>query len=750
MGRYDDDDSEYVAYGNVSGGLTRYDKEKEQKRLFEEKYASLFSVSDRILDDMSTDDIEDLSSLLSELSKGDITQETKQKMVKFGASEALLKDDIKQDFTDGAYVEKGAFSLHSTIIEKFRESMENIAKQDNNKSLYLRLTMMTKYHQFGEPYEKVYEDPKRRLYFMKTYLSTHPQANISSFRIGGYNPSQRAVYDGTLLDVLEGIAPKDAVDFFINIKPEKISSKEGADLHYFGNSTDKAIPYITAVVADARITPLQREHYIAFMAGRIQKQHYSGVQHRREVPDAALINDKISDHYGWTYYWNNTPYTEAELQFYEDIDRSLPERAKTAYEIGDLETLQLIAAGISYRQDPRNPKTAEFTPNQSEFFDKYLPQLDNENIPLSYVKTLSGEKFELWIDKQIENPRSGMFSSEVWQEYKSQLARMNEAPEEKQQEWINKIRYEDKRLYFEEYLTRKGISLYDATEFARFIRGKWNGHGYDEPQTDKLPEIIKEGFWISSTEDKIKAYKKICGEIYAAHNPPADDAKNAKIREVGSELLKKLKREHPLREVDLAQLDNKTLLVLTFIGDVKDKKISIENSDNKIDEALLQSGKLKISARSQVARSPVSPYCDINETWVDLELYGCKTNLLDRKLQRDAIRDVIDLINRGADVSVKVERANRDNQKFSISPFDRYISGILYRGKSNAIAKLGEDMQKIAREVNPDKLFVMNRIFRSLSYKIRNDARVQEMERKVNQIVFERNLNSRGGNGKVY
>jgi hypothetical protein len=44
----------------------------------------------------------------------------------------------------------------------------------------------------------------------------------------------------------------------------------------------------------------------------------------------------------------------------------------------------------------------------------------------------------------------------------------------------------------------------------------------------------------------------------------------------------------------------------------------------------------------------------------------------------------------------------------------------------------------------------MNRIFRSLSYKTRNDARVQEIEKKVGQIVFERTPNSRGGNGKGY
>lgn len=95
MGRYDDDDSEYVAYGNVTGGWTRYDEEQKQKRLFEEKYASLLSVSDKILDDMTTDDVEDLASLLSELSKGDVTPKIKQKMVKHGASEALLPSSAK-------------------------------------------------------------------------------------------------------------------------------------------------------------------------------------------------------------------------------------------------------------------------------------------------------------------------------------------------------------------------------------------------------------------------------------------------------------------------------------------------------------------------------------------------------------------------------------------------------------------------------------------------------------------------------
>lgn len=343
-----------------------------------------------------------------------------------------------------------------------------------------------------------------------------------------------------------------------------------------------------------------------------------------------------------------------------------------------------------------------------------------------------------------------VYSVEEWQQYKSQLARMSVASEEKQKEWINRIRYEDKRWHFEEYLTKKGISTHDATDFALFIQGKWNGREYMTPQTDKLPEVIKEGFWINTTERKLETYKKVCEEIYNAHKPPLEDEKKTKIREVGLELLKKLKREHPLREVDAEKLDNKTLLVLTYTGYVKDKNINVENSDNKIDEVLLQTGLLKLSAKSQVSCSPVSPYCDINEIWVDKELYGCKTNLLDRKLQRGAIKDVIDLINRGANVSAKVERANRDNQKFPISPFDRYISGILYRGKANVIQKLGEDMQRIAEEINQDKLFVMNKIFNSLSYKTRNDTNVKDIEKQVNQIISRRNPNIFGKNGKIY
>lgn len=167
--------------------------------------------------------------------------------------------------------------------------------------------------------------------------------------------------------------------------------------------------------------------------------------------------------------------------------------------------------------------------------------------------------------------------------------------------------------------------------------------------------------------------------------------------------------------------------------------------------------KYKYQARFQVAKSPVAPYCNINEIWVDENLFGAKTNLLDRKLQSESFDDVIDLINRGVNVSTPVEKVSRDSKKTPITPFEKYISGILYRSKIknvsanyqvNILYELGMNMQRIAREINPNKLFVMQEIFASLSDETRNHIHIKNIRKLVNGIVSKRKSAIFGNGGK--
>ena len=121
-----------------------------------------------------------------------------------------------------------------------------------------------------------------------------------------------------------------------------------------------------------------------------------------------------------------------------------------------------------------------------------------------------------------------------------------------------------------------------------------------------------------------------------------------------------------------------------------------------------------------------------------------KTNLLDHNLQSDNIRNVIELINRGVDVSIQVERINKQGRKFPISPFERYISFILYRNKDKELKSLESKMKQIAEEINSDKFPVINKIFNSLSPKTRNDSRIKDIEKIINQIVNRRSPNILG------
>ncbi len=728
MGRYDDDDSEYVVYGNMSSavnGKSAYEKLKEFKKIFTDKYAK----SDVSLDEKTTTEIEQLAELLNKISeKKELTSDDKKLMVGYGAPEILLKEDVTYNDikelpefeglsecigtmsgsriydlngetpeqvkeTDIAF-----FSVHKQIASEFYKSMEDFSKQDNDKSLYLRLTMMTKYHQFGYGFCR-YENPQRRLNYMKTYLAVYENSSVSNFL--GHSSTDKIFYRH-LSDLVTGISPADAKDILQKGALEEINILWSDNSTRIGNQQE-LLPYLMEIIKDDKADGNLREDLITVMAHWIEENHYSG-RSRKNCGKGYMQAG-----------WSDVPYTEQEKLFYDYIDNTLLQRADLAVKNGDLELLVKISDGIEMRIDEMNPQTKKLTDNQILFYEKYILEL------------VKNQKFEV--------PAPYL---EVASEWCLNLA-------------IEYIKYSHKRYNYNDYFEKHQISLYDASDFATLIRGgivvDSKGEHYIN-YMDKLPSALNEGFWINTTKSKIKTYNEVCIDIYNACTPPLDDEKKSKIREVGESLLQKLTKEYPLEEKEIDKLDNKSLLVLTYTGDVKGREIKIESGKNKIDQKLLQAGLLKLSTRTQVDRSPVSKYCDINEIWVDEGFFGCKTNLLDAKLRRGAVNDVIDLINRGANVSVKVERSNRDNQKFPISPFDRYISGILYRGKWHVIEQLGEDMQKIAREVNLDKLFAVNKIFGSLSYKTRNDERVRYIEKQVNQIISERNPKLLGKDGK--
>lgn len=686
MGRYDDDDSEYVAYGNMSGG---YVKQEIQVRQFEEKYVPEFSIAEDILENMSTDEIENLASLLNKIKQQDFTEDDKQKMVSLGAPDVLAKPDILEDFTDGFYVEKNKFSLHVLVAQKFYEKMMLVACQDNTKSLYFRLLMMTKYKRCQNLDPMQYSDKARRLMFMKTYAKTFPEERILYCLFGKRGDLYTRYSQHDVNMALEGIKPEE----FCEILSNPYNDLEITNLYEYSEASvedaDKFIPYVVEVLKNPSFPIGLKERYISSVTK-----------------------------------WIFTNEGKAEIKnkdyFFAVCDELLPQRARQLEASTDNERVWYARAVESKewyidkcigRIVNRINKTDKVTENQKSFLDQYLKNYfknDNWN-NFGYDTRLAPKYLEI-------------------------------ASEENRIFYLERLRcsdYESRREPYKEQFLKSGVSMCGALDFCSYI---------NEP--DELEKCIREGFFIRTSEGKVANYINLCHSIYDACTEPLDDEKKSKIREVGEGLLQKLTKEYPLEEKEIDKLDNKSLLVLTYTGDVKGREIKIESGKNKIDQKLLQAGLLKLSARTQVDRSPVSKYCDINEIWVDEGFFGCKTNLLDAKLRRGAINDVIDLINRGANVSVKVERSNRDNQKFPISPFDRYISGILYRGKWHVIEQLGEDMQKIAREVNLDKLFAVNKIFGSLSYKTRNDERVRYIEKQVNQIISERNPKLLGKDGK--
>ncbi len=730
MGRYDDDDSEYVAYGNMSSAGSAEDDDKKL-RSFMKLFADEYAKSELSIDSRTTSELEELANLLNKIAQNEeISADDKKFMIECGASETLLKPDVVYEDIKDLPEFKGLsdvvgttegwrsweigdktpeqvkeediafFSAHKQIVSEFYKAMEKLAKQDKDNSLYLRLTMMTKYHKFGNGFSR-YEDPQHRVYFMKTYLSVYENSSVRSF-LGHYSTDKDNEHYHYLSDLVAGISPADAKDILQKGALEEINTKWSDNSTRIGNKQE-LLPYLMEVVKDDNCDCNLREDLISVMSHWIEENHYSG-RSRKNCSMSYMQGGK-----------SDVQYTEQEKLFYDYVDNTLLQRADLAVKNGDLKLLAKISTGILMRMDSMNPYTKELTDNQIEFYEKYAKILikDRENIiPEAYLEYASEDNLKLV---------------------------------------INGIKYNRKQYEYADYFDKHQISLYDASDFAMLIKGAIRIDSSGEHYTsymDKLPAALNEGFWINSAETKVETYKKVCEDIYDACLPPLDDEKKSKIREVGEKLLNKLKEEHPLEEADIDKFDNKTLLVLTYTGDVKGREIKIKNVDNKIDQKLLQAGLLKVSAQTQVANSPVSKYCDVNEIWVDKDFYDCKTNLLDAKLRRNAIKDVIDLINRGANVSAKVERSNRGNQKFPITPFDRYISGILYRGKSNVIAQLGEDMQRIAKEVNSDKLFVMNKIFGSLSFRTRQDERVKNIEKQVNQIVSKRTMTVLDNSGK--
>ena len=94
MGRYDDDDSEYVAYGNMGSGTnseSKFEKLKKFQKLFINQYAN----SDVSIDIQSTSEIEKLAEILYKISqKEELSTNDKKFIVKYVAKESLLKADV--------------------------------------------------------------------------------------------------------------------------------------------------------------------------------------------------------------------------------------------------------------------------------------------------------------------------------------------------------------------------------------------------------------------------------------------------------------------------------------------------------------------------------------------------------------------------------------------------------------------------------------------------------------------------------
>ncbi|MBQ8869992.1 MAG: hypothetical protein IJ019_01290 [Alphaproteobacteria bacterium] len=755
----------------ISYALQTVEDPYREFRRYIDMFESKYPKTKLSINEKSTEEIEKLAEIINKLYNGscyDLTDEDKSFMTRFGVSDSLVKEDITyddiKDFPEFSGLKElynrssdwnkknvaSWFSAHKCIIHHFLEQMRDISVQDNNESLYLRLVLMSKYRiNYGDPYKKHYNDPQRRIYFIKTYLATYPSKTIGSFI---YNPDlqiygiEKGEYYRTMVDLFDGIHPKAAVDLFINtcssIDVDKSSSSFCTHPLFRLGDIQKAIPYIMEAINDNRIDLLHKENYIKFLDRQIQYHHCDAYG----IKDETLKNAIVSWSFSRKYYWNDTPYTDIEMQFYDYIDQKLSERSKAAYELGDVDLLNQMAFMIKGSRNPNNPKTTELTQNQIKFYDEYLPLLNVNVFPLEYIKNLSDEKFILWMNNVVNKHKGKL--SEYYSKEDCIINKMLNAPETVQQLWIYKLRMATQgngKLddFAKCFFVAKGLSEYNALSAFDLIN-----------KPDKLSKAINEGFWIYSTNDKLRTYDSICEKIYKSNLLDRYyDPIHKRLRTVGLEVLEKLNKKYPLKDDEISQLSPDTLKVLicTDYIDLKDKKMKMGcrddgRIDNKIDEMLLRSGKYLISAETQVRKCSISEYCDINEIWNETyhDNMERKTNLLDHNLQSDNIRNVIELINRGVDVSIQVERINKQGRKFPISPFERYISFILYRNKDKELKSLESKMKQIAEEINSDKFPVINKIFNSLSPKTRNDSRIKDIEKIINQIVNRRSPNILG------
>jgi len=644
----------------ISDGLLSPSEKERLAELFKKKYVPDFTVS---IDKLDTEHLEELGGILNEISNKNLNKEVLSKMLEYGAPAELLDRDVaypdllndsefsylKENF-DKKYDEK-KFSRRCQIAKSFYEKMYNLAMQDNDKSLYLRLVMMTKYHKFDKKQlsARIYKDPKRRLLFIKAYLQIHPDANLSTL---GYCPLDRQ--DCWTVGVFDGIKPD--------------------------NTTNR-------LIINSSIDALY---------GRTPASHIASALKDPEFPLSKIpeLYKKVLE----------LPYDHKKEIILKALDEMLPvwsEKLNGSQGIYNLaQSFALSERDVRYSDLP-------LTQNQINFYDRHTKEITFGERPVS---------LEYYIPEKY----------------------LDVASDENREFLIDKIKHLQLRWYYRNYFRKSGMLLNDATDFSIYI---------SDPQ--KLKSVVEEGFFISNSEEKIRAYCRVCTSIFGA-SKNCNEEKNVKIIDCGLMLLQKLKREHPLSADDIKSMENnnkypindwrykddinRALLVLTYYGYLKDVPLNIENGDSKIEEKLLNDGVLKYPAKLwETSSSPISKYCDINEIWESEK--GYKTNLLDVKLQRNAINDVIDLLNRGVNVSQKVERLNRGGQKFPITPFERYVGGIIYFRRDGAIRQFNENMQKIAEKINPNRASAVLKMFSTLSYKTRNDDIVKKVEKSVTQII---------------
>lgn len=677
MGRYDDDDSEYVVYGNMSSYFV---SDTKYRNLFDEKYVPKIDID---LEKLSVKDIKILVDDYMNIRPNNI-----QILSKYGISQEDIEKNITWDdicdtpefseykgYVSGDY--KDCFSSRHQIFSKFVKKVQEISKQDTDKSLYLRLLLLTNENHIDKDIaKKIYKDPHRRLMFVKGYLQLGAdkklQDLLSSFE-GCYI---------SLEQILQDTKPEEARGILLRPEaPDCIKYYYGERKEYWGYDLTM-LPYLEPIIKDSSVDNDLRLRYMGDMLEGIEYKHSRK---------------------------NNYEYSAEEFKFYNDFDELLPKLSAEIAASGNDEQLADLGYIISTNLNENNPHMDHLSSNMVKFFEQHTPSIVNALLSHRYIE----------IDNYIPN------------EY------LDIASPKNTQAIIELIKAKKVRYKYGDFLKKHNVAMYDAL-------------GFKYAKTDEEERaILNEGIYIKTTENKIDAYNFLgndlcCYKKDEAYDNPQDIAKRDHQMSIALNLFKKLNQEHPLNPEDMEKLSNKTYMALLYTGVLKNGSAKYDGDikNSIVQESLIKAGKIKVTARSQAYASHISEYCDVNETWQDSDT-NLKTNLLECKLQDNDANGVTQLLNRGFNVFSKVERKNREDKIFPITPFEKYASGLLFWNKGRNIYKLEDLMREVAENIKPQKLFTIKKMFDSLTPKTHNNPAIQKIEQQVNQIVTERMVQQR-------